>query len=819
MDAASSQVTILVTSGGQTVKTISLDSGAIVAGRDGSCELHLDDRKISRRHCEIRVDAGRVAVIDLGSRNGSRLGETQLPPGKARTWTAGVPLNIGPFALLLSSDAPASPPPAEPPARRVPAAPAAPSDLRSRRIACGLAEPSVVTLRAQPITVGRDKKCDMVLDDSRISRRQCEIRQEGGLVWVKDLSGRGSTQVGKQALPGGGRQVWPEGELLHLGPFSLVQSVDTSSPAAVRGAPTSATLEPGLAPGLEVGSGIGARMWLGWLQQLPWVPIAFVVGGLCLVGGVGVGAYRMLRPDDDIVVAPTPTAPVAETTAVATPDAVPSSTPVPTGLSETAMWLPSATPLPTVPCTPQTAGWLNLPFPYDGRNKGFGSAEQFREISQRAASGGRITSFFDHQYPLYKREAEYEGSRIRDTLIIFDGSRSLNKWDYPDQTGDYYSGHPGIDFGPYEWGKATTPLLAPADGAFVAAGTDRYGNNYVLIKHDRGEDGLYQTSYLHLHRDDHFRRMLDLEPGTPIQEGERIGTIGNTGNSTGHHLHFEVQRDCDGDEKFGREERVDPYGFIPSTDIRTDPMSDLACGPSQYLWKYTLDPDEEGGGCAQPERRWQLDPAPFQGFVSVATFIFSTADPSTPTRVRVWLPDSDAEKVYPKSIAVYRYVVEAATGAGNWEVVPDSEVVLAEGNVYVEVYLNVPGKYTVTGKPRKDIIPPSTTIKLSGPQQDGKFVGDVTVEFTWDDQGGEGVREINYSLDCGQTWDVYADRPFILERDELAPCRRADDPQGDEQGLQEDEYMILAASVDWADNYEQPPAQLRFRLVAAGDTG
>jgi hypothetical protein len=183
------------------------------------------------------------------------------------------------------------------------------------------------------------------------------------------------------------------------------------------------------------------------------------------------------------------------------------------------------------------------------------------------------------------------------------------------------------------------------------------------------------------------------------------------------------------------------------------------------------------------------------------------------------LPDSDAEKVVTKSIAVYRYVVETATGAGNWEVVPDSEVLLAEGNVYVEVYLNVPGKYTVTGKPHKDIIPPSTTIKLSGPQQDSKFVGDVTVEFTWDDQGGEGVREINYSLDCGQTWDVYADRPFILERDDLVACRRADDPQDDEQGLQEDEYMILAASVDWADNYEQPPAQLRFTLAAAGDSG
>jgi len=42
-------------------------------GRDDSCELKFDDPLISRRHAEIRLDDGRWWVIDLGSRNGTRL--------------------------------------------------------------------------------------------------------------------------------------------------------------------------------------------------------------------------------------------------------------------------------------------------------------------------------------------------------------------------------------------------------------------------------------------------------------------------------------------------------------------------------------------------------------------------------------------------------------------------------------------------------------------------------------------------------------------------------------------------------------------------
>jgi len=50
----------------------------------------------------------------------------------------------------------------------------------------------------------------------------------------------------------------------------------------------------------------------------------------------------------------------------------------------------------------QSLAFLDLPFPYDGGNENFGGTlGQFKRASQRSWAGGRISSFFDHLYPLY----------------------------------------------------------------------------------------------------------------------------------------------------------------------------------------------------------------------------------------------------------------------------------------------------------------------------------------------------------------------------------------------------------------------------------
>ncbi len=93
------------------------------------------------------------------------------------------------------------------------------------------------------------------------------------------------------------------------------------------------------------------------------------------------------------------------------------------------------------------------------------------------------------------------------------------------------SGHNGIDFGM----KTGTPILAAADGTVLGTGnTDTacsgvsYGK-WVLIRHTNG----LTTLYAHL-------SVIQVSGGQAVQAGEKIGLSGNTGYSTGPHLHFTV---------------------------------------------------------------------------------------------------------------------------------------------------------------------------------------------------------------------------------------------------------------------------------------
>ena len=815
------------------MQTVGLESGAIRVGRDSASDLHLQDNKVSRRHCEIRLDGDQVTVTDLQSQNGCQLDGERIPPHRPATWIPGQTLRVGPFELQL--DAPAASQVSQEVAPRSTAgvrsvysgaAPAVQPYARTWRIACGLAQPSMVTVKDRPVVIGRDANCHMVLDDERISHRQARVHQENGQLWVTDLSQRDTTRLGDEPVPSDHVVPWPEGTLLQVGPFAFSQSgtVDVASmnaAQAAQAAQAAAAADFATQPAQD--ENIGSRMWQAWFGGIPWLPISMAIGGLCLVLGITAGVIQIIRSNREA----TPVAVATETlspgeTPRPSETPLPSETPSATPLAQQtpggqSVALPTNTPLPTLPpCTPQAAGWLDLPFPYDGKNENRGTSEQFRLASQRTANGGRINSFFDHEFPLYTGEGDAsESLQPNDTMVIFDGSRVLDKSSHPKEEGDFYSGHPGIDFSTYEWGKSTTPVFAAADGIFLDAGTDNLGNNYVHILHDRGDEGSYRTSYLHLENDEYFFAMLAMEPNTPLRSGQRIGTMGNTGNSSGHHLHFEIRKDCNEDGRFTLMEAVDPYGFTPSLQVSTDPMAGLTCGGSEYLWRITWDPDEEGGGCTSPEQRRQLDPAPFQGVISIATFIFTTANQGAATTVPVPIAKSMSERVDIAKIKVYRYDVDAASGIGRWVVVePDPIIRTRNTGLYAEVELDRSGKYTLTGRPLDDVIPPQTNIQLTGPQSGDTFAGSVTVELIGTDNSTQGVREIKYSLDCGQSWQTYDDRPFTLITDDLTVCGLAEEAEkGNEWGLEENEYLILATSVDWSNNFEQPASPQRFKLT------
>ena len=91
----------------------------------------------------------------------------------------------------------------------------------------------------------------------------------------------------------------------------------------------------------------------------------------------------------------------------------------------------------------------------------------------------------------------------------------------------YTKMHKGVDFG----APIGTPIYAAADGVIEKAGRFSSYGNYVLIRHD----SKLKTAYGHISR---FAK--GIRPGTRVKQGETIAYVGNTGRSTGPHLHFEV---------------------------------------------------------------------------------------------------------------------------------------------------------------------------------------------------------------------------------------------------------------------------------------
>ncbi len=87
------------------------------------------------------------------------------------------------------------------------------------------------------------------------------------------------------------------------------------------------------------------------------------------------------------------------------------------------------------------------------------------------------------------------------------------------------SPHRGTDFAM----PIGTPVQAPADGRVEKVGNHPAAGRYIVVRHDNG----YRTRYLHLSRPLVSR-------GDRVEMGERIALSGNTGRSTGPHLHYEV---------------------------------------------------------------------------------------------------------------------------------------------------------------------------------------------------------------------------------------------------------------------------------------
>lgn len=85
--------------------------------------------------------------------------------------------------------------------------------------------------------------------------------------------------------------------------------------------------------------------------------------------------------------------------------------------------------------------------------------------------------------------------------------------------------HPGIDFS----APPGTPILAAGSGIVIRVGVDHAYGQHIEIKHIDG----FSTKYAHA-------RKIHVQQGQSVERGQVIAEVGNTGRSTGPHLHYEV---------------------------------------------------------------------------------------------------------------------------------------------------------------------------------------------------------------------------------------------------------------------------------------
>lgn len=175
---------------------------------------------------------------------------------------------------------------------------------------------------------------------------------------------------------------------------------------------------------------------------------------------------------------------------------------------------------------------------------------------------------FDGSYPIYSWvDHNSPNYQHNNNMVHYTGE--TNPDCDPSQTGYYsycYDGHSGIDFGNMPEG---TQILAAADGVvktIVSSGVG-YGN-YIVLQHANS----YETLYGHLSR-------IDVVAGQSILSGDPIGLSGNSGNSTGPHLHFGVYN---GAFTASENNVTDPFGWTGSSQ---DPLINFNGQTAKCLWR------------------------------------------------------------------------------------------------------------------------------------------------------------------------------------------------------------------------------------------
>ncbi|GHH97487.1 murein hydrolase activator EnvC family protein [Neobacillus kokaensis] len=113
----------------------------------------------------------------------------------------------------------------------------------------------------------------------------------------------------------------------------------------------------------------------------------------------------------------------------------------------------------------------------------------------------------------------------------------------------------GARWGTFHWGVdiaqgGPVPIVAAADGeVYVSHYSSSYGNVVYILHNINGQ--MYTTVYAHM-------RTRMVGAGQHVSKGQQIGVMGNTGDSQGQHLHFELYKG-----RWQYHSAINPMGIVP----------------------------------------------------------------------------------------------------------------------------------------------------------------------------------------------------------------------------------------------------------------
>lgn len=394
----------------------------------------------------------------------------------------------------------------------------------------------------------------------------------------------------------------------------------------------------------------------------------------------------------------------------------------------------------------------------------------------------KITSYFDHSYPLlgysYYSEPEDENSSTLNFLGYKDSEPYI-----------YYSSHSGTDFGL----KYGTEILAPAPGHATYYYCKDCGNS-IKIDHQNG----YQTTYMHLQDED----IITKSDKIWVNNSDIIGKVGLTGRTTGPHLHFEVSKDREMDGTFSNDfpmGRTDPFGWLDTNskdpwEIFTwnDSLGTHSGTSSSYLWNIG---NKEGTQTIQPssnpdEHLLTLDnknvefedpqelftvkivqyvqpyysnAANAVSYIKNTSFLLEVFNQvgktiesfDKPINISVDISPEDLQNIITESISLYFWDEASKI----WEKIP---TIFHEQTAKLDSSTNHLSWFAVFGE-KEDSQPPETQIILSGSQEDRWFTENPLVELITDDGGVTDLEFTVYSMDEGDFWHNYT-QPFYIEQ-------------------------------------------------------